>query len=234
MTITQSAAIEQVRMRLDEPYPGQWSDPNLRSWLNEGVREIARRSEWKRGSTDIAATAGTQFYVLPSDVIRVYRAEWVPTGTTLTYRLEYRDINQMDIMWGPNQRITQGIPMFYTMVSANPLSVELAPIPAQNSTLRIFYYKMPTDLATMSTSGASSTLDVPVGWEDLPVEYATAMAFRKARDVQNYQLTMQVFEQKLGEFTDMATRFTDEPTMVVPDTGGWGGYSYLDPFYGGY
>lgn len=233
MTVTQSAAIEQVRDRLDEPYEGFWSDANIRRWLNEGVREIARRSEWKRTSSDIACVAGTQFYTLPLATIRVYRAEWVPSGTSLTYRLEYRDINQMDVMWGPNQRITQGIPQFYTMVSANPLSVELAPIPTQTSTLRIFYYIMPTDLATNTTAAEATALDVPMGWEDLPVEYATAMAFRKSRDPQQYAQTMQVFESKLTEFTDMATRFTDEPTMITPDTGGWGG-DYMDSFYGGY
>lgn len=223
MTLTQSAAIEAVRERLNEYTPGFYSDTEIRRWLNEGVREVARRSEWKRASKDynVDVSVEDQYVPLDTDVIRVYRVEWMPDGQTAIYRLEYRDINAMDCIWGVYQTWA-GVPGWYTMVNSNPLSIQLSPAPTVDGKLRVFFYKMPTDLATNTTAGASTVLDVPNGWEDLPVEYAVALAFRKARDAANYQLAMATFSDKLGALLEMSVRYTDEPAGIVPDWNAWG------------
>lgn len=228
MTITQARAVEEVRARLAEETPGFYTDSQVRSWLNDGVREVARRSFWKRTSDTVAVSAGTQFYTAPADAIQVYRVEYHPDTSGSIYRLEYRDLNAMDIVWGINQSIGQGTPTYYTMVSANPLSIELCPTPSTDGDIKVYYYAMPADLAVTTNSDAAENLDVPVGWEDLPIEWATGLGFRKSRDANAYQLAVAAFAQNLSRLTEVATRYTDEPTAIIPDTPHWGWeYDYL-------
>lgn len=230
MSITLAAATTQVRDLVDEPSAAFWTDAQIKTWLNAGVREVARRSEWKRTSTSVSVTAGTQIYTGPTDMIRIYRIEWQPSGSSTKYRLEYRDINAMDAIWGVNQSIGQGIPEFYTLVAASPVSIELSPTPSSNGALKVYYYQMPADLATDGTAD-SSTLSVPNGWEDLPVEWAVALAYRKSHNAEQYQLAMTHFNSTLSELMEMATRFTDEPTAMVQDVGPWGSFGLMDAWY---
>jgi hypothetical protein len=216
MPLPQSLAIEQVRARLAEETPGFYADSQIRTWLNDGVREVARRALWKRMDQQVIVTSGTQFYTAPATAIQIYRVEYAPTGTSMIYPLEYRDINAMDIVWGLNQSTGQGTPSYYTLVSANPVSIELCPTPSRAGNLKVYYYAMTTDLATTNSSDANTPLDVPIGWEDLPVSWATGMGFRKSRDVQAYQLEVGAFSEQLNRLTEMATRYTDEPTHIQP------------------
>lgn len=224
MAITQAKAIEDVRARLDEENAsvGFLVDSQIRTWLNEGVKEVARRSLWKRSSSNVPVSAGTQYYTAPAAAIQIYRVEYLPNGTSNSYALEYRDINAMDVVWGAGQNTGRGIVEIYTLVSANPLSIELHPTPSQSGNIKVYYYAMPTDLATSSTADASTSLDVPTGWEDLPVEWATALAFRKARDINSYQLAIGSFGSTIARLTEIATRYTDEPTFWT----GQAGYDY--------
>lgn len=221
MTLTQAQTVEQVRIRLDESTDGFWKDNEIRKWINEGVREVARRSEWNRTTGTIAVVAGTQTYLAPTATIRIYRIEWQPTGTSLKYPLEYADINQMDSYWGIQQSISQGLPELFTTNSANPPVIELYPTPGQAGQLNVFYFAMPTDLATDTNTAAATAISVPMGWEDLVVEYATALGFRKAREVQMYGLTMQAFSEKITEFIGMSERYVDMPTNIMPHTSTW-------------
>ncbi len=217
MPLTQANAITQVRARIDEedPASGFVSDAQIRVWLNEGQREVARRSNWKRTDTTISVTAGTQYYVAPSAVIQILRLEFKPTGSTQVYPLEYVEINAMDVVWGTGQTQRTGIPDTYTLVSANPLSIQLFPTPSQNGNLKLYYYSMPTDLATADTSDANDPLDVPTGWEDLVVEYASAEAFRKARDMPSFQMAMAAFDRKLNRLLETSVQSTVAPGYIV-------------------
>lgn len=222
----QSAAIEEIRVRLDETSAGFFRDADLRRFLNEGIRDVARKAQWKRASTTVPAVAGTQTYVLGTDIIQVYRVEFTPTGSSQRISLEYRDLNQMDVVWGINST-SQGMPDYWTMWSANPYTLYLAPVPALAGTITIYYYAMPTDLATNTDTAASSSIDVPLGWEDLPIEYATALGFRKSRRAQDYALAMAAYNEHLQDFLAIVTRGTDSPTMITHD---WRSNRWYDPF----
>lgn len=230
MALTQAQAVGKVRERIDEPSESFWKDYEIRGWLNEGVAEVARRAEWNRAASTITVTAGTQVYVCPTDLIRAYRVEYQPTSSSIKYPLEYRDFNQMDVLWGLSQSITTSIPEFWTSWLANPISIHIAPIPAIAGQLNLFYYAMPTDLATHDNSDSSVALSVPAGWEDLPVEWATSLAFRKDRHPEMYQMAKAAFEETISEFIQASARWTDAPTMITEDyVSGmtdeyWGGY----------
>lgn len=115
-TLTQSLA--SIRARLDEPTSVYWTDVDLRRWVNEILRDMARRTECLRGIYNQAAVAGTTDYTpaftSTTNVYRIYRVEFIPTGQTSVYPLEFRDPNACDEIWGLSQATTQGIPAIWT------------------------------------------------------------------------------------------------------------------------
>ena len=100
---TLGSLLTDVRNRLDETTSGQWTDAELRSWINEGARDVSRKTETLQGTTNISIVADTQEYTLPTDTLRIHRAEWRPTSSSNVYTLEYRDFNSMDAVWWSSQ-----------------------------------------------------------------------------------------------------------------------------------
>src|ERR1700752_4875880 len=88
-----------TRSRLDEQASNFWSDTEVRRWIVEGARDLARRCEVLMAEDTITVTATVQGYNAPPDCIRIHRAEWRPVAQTTVYPLEYRDYNAMDGVW---------------------------------------------------------------------------------------------------------------------------------------
>jgi len=56
-----------------------WSAAELRVWVNDAVRDIARRAEViLEFNSSLDAVVGQAKYNLPNDVIRVHRIEFIP------------------------------------------------------------------------------------------------------------------------------------------------------------
>lgn len=209
MTRTLAQLVTDTRDRLDEVAATFWTDVQLRKWINDGTREVARRSETLLATKNIAVTAATQSYTGPTDCIRINRAEWIPTGQTTVYPLEYKDYNGMDAVWWTSQKITQGYPQFFTMWGFPPtLTITLYPTPSQNGTLKVYYYRQPADLSTTG-SDDGTVVDVPEGWWDLIVHYAEFMALRRDRDPR-WQEARGIFEDQLAHMIDITRRWSDQ------------------------
>lgn len=99
MTLILSAARTLVRERVDEPSARFYSDTELNHWINEGCKDLARRTQSVQTSATQFVTINVQSYTAPTDVIRILRIEFEPTGAGNTYPLEYRDFNNMDEVW---------------------------------------------------------------------------------------------------------------------------------------
>lgn len=209
MPKTMGMLLREVRDRLDEAAPGFWTDEQLRKWINEGTRNVSRRSETLLTTTDIPVTAGTQQYVAPADAVRVARAEWRPTGQTTVYPLEYRDYGSMDNVWGVSQAITQGYPTHFTLWGWPPtLTLIVYPTPSVNGNVRCFYYRLAAELATTGTADATN-VDVPEGWWDIIVDYAEYTALRKEGSPR-WQEAKAQYEQRLLELMDNTRRWSDQ------------------------
>jgi hypothetical protein len=235
MATTLATALTAVRVLLDETTgsetSGAWPNPQLRRWVNEACKDIARRTESLQTKTTISATAGTQEYTLPAAMTRVTRVEWQPDGSSQLYPLEYADFNNMDSVWWTQQAITQQTPRMYTMWGYPPsLKLVIYPKPPSAGTFNVFYYALPTALATDGTQD-SSTLPIPEGWEDCVYAYVEYMALRKDRD-QRWQEARQIYEGLVTEMIDLTQRWTDQSggafqpnTPMVPswlyNDGGW-------------
>lgn len=210
---TQSTYLTNIRAKLDEATSGQWTDAEIRSWINEGVRDIARRTETLQSTALITVTADVQEYTLDGDYLRVHRVEWSPTSSSQVYPLDYRDFNSMDAVWWTSQTTSKGYPSFYTMWGYPPsLKIVLYPTPSEAGQLKMFYYLTPTDLATDGTA-AGSTVQVPSGYEDLVESYAEMVALRKDRDPR-WQESRSLYMDSLNGFIERSRRWTDQGDFI--------------------
>ena len=165
---TMATALAAVRTRLDETTATSWTDAEIRAWINEGVADIARRTESIQKSATINVVAGTQNYTsLPADLLRLNRVEFISAGAQgQVTHLELRELNALDSTWYGGKQASSGRPL-YCGISGYPpvLQLTLYPIPAENgATLKVYYDASPAAIATNGTADSSS-LDLPTGWE---------------------------------------------------------------------
>lgn len=202
-----------LRDRLDEATAAFWADAELNRYLNEGAIQVARRSESLRSTASINIVAGTADYTAPTNIIRNYRAEYARSSNEI-WPLEPRDLNSMDPLWVP-YRTNQSRPAVYTMWGVSgAMTISLWPVPNESITggLKLYYYKLPT---AMATDGAS--LDLPNGWDELPVLYAEYVALRKDKQP-NWQEAKGEFEQKMQEMMTLTMRFTDQVSSYMSES----------------
>lgn len=228
MTITQGQAIAAVRASLDEPTSTYWSDTDLRRWINDTARDMARRTESLRGTYLQPVVVGTSSYTplftSTTQVHRIYRVEYIPTGSTYTYPLEYRDPNSADEIWGLSQS-REGTPAIWTSWGAPPtLNVQIFPSPSLAGDLKLWYYRQATSLAITTNADANEDIDIVDGWEDVLIEGVEYRAKRRDND-SSWQEAKQEYEQHLDAMMESTLRFTDAAQMVVTPSGlgipGW-------------
>ena len=209
MALTLTDALTHLRSRLDEPTSAFWSDAELTRWINEGANDIARRTECLRDEADIAATAGTQDYTAPVDLIRATGLEWRPTSTDHRYPLQYRDRHNADSVWGAGQASSDGAPMIWTSWGFPPaLTIKVFPTPNEDGNLHIYYYRLPA-----AVSAGVDVIETPSGWEDLVLEYATMLAYRKDGNP-SWQQAFQHYEQRVTDLLNTAIRFNDQAGYI--------------------
>lgn len=228
MAITQGEAITQIRARIDEPTAIYWTDVNLRMWINDTARDMARRTECLRDTYNQAATAGTYAYTPAFTSVtqpyRIYRVEFTPTGQTQVYPLEYRDRNSADEIWGLAQAQQTGIPAIWTSWGAPPaLTLQVFPSPSVNGTLKLYYYGLPTVLATATSADANVAVDIVDGWEDVLIDGVEYRARRRDND-SDWVQAKQEYEQHLEALMEASIRYTDAFGVI---TGGVSGGNFL-------
>lgn len=206
---TQADLVANARSRLDEPTANQWTDVEIRRWINEAAKDIARRTESLQATASINSIASTQQYTAPVDTLRVYRVEYIDASNKSTV-LEYRDFNNMDSVWWSSQLTVTGTPQLYTMWGFPPtLKIVVYPTPQSSAdAFKVYYYRTATELATDGTAG-SSTVDVPTGREELVIDYVEYMALRKDRDPR-WQEAKALYDEKVNNMFEQTRRWTDQ------------------------
>lgn len=210
MPTTLLTAITAVRERLNETLPGFWTDTELTRWINEGVREVCRRTECLRSQETISAVAGQATYALPADAIRVHRVEYTQTGAITRYPLDPVEVNAVDALGWSNTQ-TRGIPqLFVTWGYPGAADLNVFPKPATGGSFLVWYYRLPAEVAS-----DSDELDMPEGWQDLVYDYCEYMARMKDKDSQ-WQAAKQQFDDKLADFFALTRDMHDSPSRVAP------------------
>lgn len=218
-TLTELTA--DVVSHLDEPVGSTryWTAAELTRWINEGIRDVARRAEvCPTLDTSTAVVAGTGTYNAPSvNMVRIFRIEYVPTGSVQRYPLKPSTVNEMDMIWGVQQTATRSYPMYFCLIgypsASTSLTIQLYPVPATAGTLRVFYYAIPAALV----NGSDNCL-LPTGWEDLVVLYAEQNCLRKGKDPR-WQEAKALYESRLDEMITKTREYHDQAHSIVTGMG---------------
>lgn len=198
-----------LRIRLDDLSERGWSNSELNMYISEGTRDVTRRAETNMTSSTVAVSSGTGLITsLPTDILRIYRTEWV-TSDDRRVPLEYRDMNNMDAVWWDHQNLTRSQPIMYCTQGYPPgLKIQLYPVPSESGTLRIFYYKIAAEL-----TADSDQADVPEGWDDMVLDYAEYRAYR--RDADDRWITAQArYNENLNAMIESTRRYVEATGMI--------------------
>lgn len=217
MTTTVTAAVAAMRERLDEPTAGQWTDLQLRRWLNEGIRDIARRTRLYTGQSTQAITANIQEYTLGADILAIEHILWAATAdTNRKVPLEARAFS--GVMRYVNE--TSSDPVFYSTYGHPPtLKVQLWPTPSRAGTIYIYGPTLPT---AMDVTAGTGNIDVIEGWLEVAYDYCEYMAQRKDKDAANWKDTFQLYQDKVNVMIEQSStddslgEFTFTGTGIVP------------------
>jgi hypothetical protein len=227
---TMTEALAAMRVRLDEPVAAQWSDADLRRWLAEGQRDIARRTKCFEKTASLAVTANNRFVTAPSDLLTdgiraayfTSTSSYAVTSTTSTqlHPLEYTNIKSLDHAWIMNQAQDKAHrPSMFTMWGMVPTaSFILYPVPQVAGSLILYYFRAAIDPWASnytSASNDSSSLDVPLGWEDAVYEYAEYNALRKDNSPR-WQDAFSLYEKKIQNLMYATQTHSDQPSFITP------------------
>jgi hypothetical protein len=216
---TQGDFITRARSRLDEDTARQWSEQDLRAWINEGARQIARKTEALEDRQTIAAVVSQSEYTLASDAIRIHRVEFTPTSED-TVKLEYVDVKQLDNFGWNDRTRTDNNPYIYTVWgSGATLKLITFPSPATAGNFTTWYYRLPVSLSETGNTQRNSTVEIPQGWDDVLLDYIEWRALRKDRDPR-WQDAKAVFDESMDTMYNMTRRWVDESGMILPDSSG--------------
>lgn len=254
MPITLNDAIRRVRARVDEPayptLPGStaaanpprfYTDTEITDWVNDGLRDIARRGEGLRTyDTSMAIPAYAQnpaqpipTYPLPTDILRVNRVEFQVSGnSTQTYPLEQTTPQYLDQMWAANQISTRTYPSYWVTrgfaggTGRSLFVIQIYPQSAQAGVLNLFYYRLPFRIGDPVANPSNYTvqLDCIEGWDDLVIDYAGVQALIKARSP-DWEISKKLYEEKMANVIDQTRLVGDQAQYMTWDNPmGWGGW----------
>lgn len=253
MPITLNDAIRRVRSRVDEPAyptlagstsgnppPRQYTDTEITDWINDGLRDIARRAEdliTYDATINIPAYGENPAAPIPtyslnlgvvgtsSDVLRITRVEFQVSGdSSQVYPLEYASQSYLDQVWNIDQLSAMSYPSFWTTrgypggTGRNAFLIQLYPNPSQAGILNVFYYRLPVRIGDPVATPANYNLplDVIEGWDDMVVDYAVVQAFIKTRNP-DWQNLMQLYESKMNNLIDNTRRISDQSQYLTYD-----------------
>lgn len=212
----------EVRDMINEPTAAAWSDQQLRKWLNEANRDLARMTRHYKGNATVVSVAGQQDYVLSSSVIAVEHA-WYNDGSR-DLPLTPRHIENMDMIWGDLQTQTGAYPSFFITIGyatgATGITLRLFPVPSVSANnIKLLTAILPT---AMPLVGSDATLvDVPPAWYDALADYCTFKALQRDRDPQRrWQEHYQLYIEKRTAMQERADYSPVNREIVVdPDMG---------------
>lgn len=251
MPVTLFDAVRRARSQLNEPAlpttptasnaGAQYTDTELTDWINDGLRDFARRGEGLRTydtSITIPAYGETPSqpiptFALPGDVLRINRVEFQVAGdSSQVYPLEFTTPQYLDQMWGNDQISTRTYPTYWITrgycggTGRNQFVIQLYPQSSQAGQLNLWYYREPVRVADPVANPANYlvTLDCLEGWDDMIVDYACMQALIKTRNP-GWEVAQKAYAAKMDNAIDQTRMVSDQATYMTYDNPmGWGGW----------
>jgi hypothetical protein len=174
--------LSRIRDNLDEQTPGQWSQQQLRRFINDGLDDLSRSTKHLQDIKTITTIAGTAEYAVSKDVLMIMHAYWVTSdGRYLPLApVQYEGADQV---WGQYQTQQSTEPFLFTTWGYAPnLKMRLYPVPSTTgSTVSLRVIRLAAHVDINGLDGDTS-VDCPEAWLDALTYYAEFRALRKDRD----------------------------------------------------
>lgn len=216
---TQATFLSKSRTRLDEATARQWTDQSIREWINEGARDIARKTETLEDRDTIPAVVGTGEYTIDTDVVRIHRVEFTPTDEDTT-ELIYADLKDLDSFGWRQRTMSQDRPYVYSTWGARRgLKLIVFPVPATAGNFTVYSYVMPAALAESTSGDAAVHVEIPQAYDDVLLDYIEYRAMRKDRDPRWVE-AKGLYDENLSQMYDNTRRWSDQPGMILPGSHG--------------
>lgn len=167
-------------------------DDYVIEYINNGQRKVANKANFwfLRASTTLPITAGVNTIALPAD----FKDEdivslQVTTGSNVTWTdLDYSEWDEVRRFESNTQRSQ---PNLYIVDNRN---IILFPIPKDDGTLQLDYWKFPADMVAGGTP-SNLLLDYP----DILEAYANYKAFARLREFDEASAWKTIFQQELQD-----------------------------------
>lgn len=204
-----------IRDRLDEATPAQWTDTMLKRWLNEGLRDLARRTKHLKDTKTFTTTAGTAEYTVAADVIEIEMAYYAP-GDGRQVPLIPREFQGMNNVWGQYRDQTGGDPSMWTTWGTPPaLKIRLyPPPPASSKVVTLYVSKLPATVTEDALSD-DTVVGVPEAWVDLMKDYVEFCALRRDRDPR-WQEAFTLYNSRVDDLVQNGD-YTNVPREIIAD-----------------
>ncbi len=179
---TATEILAEVRDIIDEPTAAQWTDVQLRKWINEGNRDLARSTRHIKATVTVTVVADTGTYAVPGTTIAIEHAWYNDVPGTRHIPLVPQHMESMDGVRGYDWT-REGTPQFYTTQGFAPsLNILVYPVPTVDDDQLILYVsRLPVEIATDGTDDGN-TLEIPPAWYDALADYCEFKALRRDRD----------------------------------------------------
>lgn len=196
-------ARSQVRVLLDEPTAGFWTDDEIDSWVVEGTGDVATKTlcvEAKDTTVDVVDNQN--FADEPTDCIKIHAIQFFDNAAT-SYR-GMAEIHPRLFKHLPNSNASGGDP-FYWFHYRDRIYLDPTPVSTDASDkLHVFFAKYSSDIT-----------DLPDEYQPFVIKYATSMARLKERkNVEAVRLYIEYLNDLRYHRADLLTHPVDSKDMM--------------------
>ena len=212
--LTPRKLVEDFRREVDDPLvPGNddpdapdrdslWKSDEILGYINEAQREVVRHTYMLRGSAELDVVADNPFVTAPADMMVPRRGRLIQGRVVL----QVRNFNELsldpveDYGWQglSNWEDARGRPRFMAFDDEGG-EIRLVPMPAENDTLELKYFRWPAELARLS---GSLEVSRPEHKRAL-LSWMKYLAYRKqdadALDLQRSEMFAVEFEREISQ-----------------------------------
>lgn len=176
---------QRVRTKFGDTSGAELTDTDLLSWINDGLTEIARRTQQPQATATGATVAGTSSYSIATLAADMLRLRSVMLDGTVLSGLS---IEEADALLGDREQAGQGrgTPRYFWVFADQ---INLWPIPSAAGSLKLSYVKRP---ATVTVDGDSP--GIPVHMHVDLVDYVVAQVLESTGDADRADRRMGRFE----------------------------------------
>lgn len=178
-----SDVVTRVRSITGDTVAIQFSDDELISWINDGIRECAIWNNLLQKRATQAAVVGQGDYDLPPDILKLHSIKFNNN------KLPVRTLEEFESQY-PGASDETGTPDVCYIWAAK---LTLYPAPGTTDPLVVDYLYTPA-LHVNDGPGRDTELYLPVGYHSRIVDYCLAQVAQQDDDISRYQLKMQEFQ----------------------------------------